>query len=760
MKIKPIQAKEMKQKVVFLTGGLNEEVSSLQLQGGELTTCLNYHEMAGQYSGYASVRGFERVDGRVKPSEISITTTIDRGLDGDVTLLAEGDSGFADLTNYDYTITNTGVGISTARYKNGLTSFRFPAAATATIEHRSTLSLAGDFCIEFYYFCTDITRVGQVILEKAGEYGVTLEGSLLRFHCNTTEGPITLDSPPLLNLQWQHVVIQNLGGSLRINVDNVAGDDLPLEGAIIPTTGDLAFGSPSNTGTFNLDQVRFSSVVRYPGAPNPPEELFSTNDYYVELVDDTAREGQRELTTALPGSGTVCGVAYYKGDIYGWRNDLGVIPTRCVMYKGTPSDGWEEVIQPEGYDFNPSGTIHTTQYRFESFSNNESVLVITDGVSPPRVFDGTTVTVITSNQIPDNQATPTNFASICGAYDNRLFLGYDAGSIIFSDIGDPTSFSAIIGSAGELFLGSPVTNIIEAPGNILVVTCQSFIKLIKSVGYDGTLWSFQVETHSRSRGSIRGTAQSALGTIYFADHDGIISLVSSDTYGSMASSLITNKVQSTYLANRESIIGALVNEELNQYQIYFRTGEALVLTFDLEKKVKGAARIAYGTTFLHLAEGQSDVSGDILRFASAPTGYIYQLDSGTSFDGEVIKTQMVSAYYHYKSPRLWKQFKRITLEGTGPRGVRLHIRTLFDYGETQVPQMSATEYTTKSSGSRYGEGQWGSMIWGASAANRVVAYLPGYGTNMGLEVRSESKYKEPHVLHNFITDFNLGPKQS
>jgi len=57
MKIKPIQAKEMKQKVVFLTGGLNEEVSSLQLQGGELTTCLNYHEMAGQYSGYASVGG-------------------------------------------------------------------------------------------------------------------------------------------------------------------------------------------------------------------------------------------------------------------------------------------------------------------------------------------------------------------------------------------------------------------------------------------------------------------------------------------------------------------------------------------------------------------------------------------------------------------------------------------------------------------------------------------------------------------------------
>lgn len=54
--------------IVELKGGINENVSSLELQGGELLNCKNYMMAEGGYGGYKSIRGYERFDGILKPS--------------------------------------------------------------------------------------------------------------------------------------------------------------------------------------------------------------------------------------------------------------------------------------------------------------------------------------------------------------------------------------------------------------------------------------------------------------------------------------------------------------------------------------------------------------------------------------------------------------------------------------------------------------------------------------------------------------------
>ena len=757
MRSPTVSMPRLQQEVVYLTGGLNEEVSSLQLKGGELLTCVNYQEISGQYSGYTSVGGFERVDGRAKASSITAPATIDYGIDGDVVLMGEGESGIADLSLHSYTITNNGVSLTSTRYKNGYASFLFPTAATLTVGYDAALSLVGNFCFEAFVFIPSGSANGT-ILEKTGEYRVVLNSTTLDFHCSTngTTYNKVVASTTIPTNRWFHYAVQNISQVIYISVDGILGLPSTLATPIVPNTGDLIFGS--STLTFNLDQVRLSSKARYPVNFIPPTGLFSLrNSYFYELFNDSAREAQRALISALPGSGRVAGISYYKDTIYGWREDSATVPTKTVMYKSTAA-GWVEVVQPIGYDFKVGASVSTVQYRFESFSSNELVLVITDGVSIPRLFNGTTITLLTSAELPDNQVTP-KYASLCGAYDNRLFLGYTEGSIIFSNVGDPTNYSSITASAGELFLGSPITNIVEAPGNVLVVTCESFIKIIKSVLFEDTLWAFQVETFSRSRGSKRNTARGMLGTVYFADHDGIVSLESSSTYGSMNSAVITSKVQTTYLANSESIVGCLLNEKLNQYLIYFSTGDVLIITFDIERKVKGATRLSYGKNISFIAEGPSS-TGDVFRFFTSPTGYVYQLDSGTSFDGEDIDTQLTTAYYHYKTPRVWKYFKRIVFEGTGELGTKLGLRLVFDYNEPNVPTMPYSEVTTHTSPtSKYGEILWGAFIWGASAANRIVYYLTGYGTNMGIQLRTSSRYKKQHTLHNFIVDFTSGPKQ-
>jgi hypothetical protein len=56
--------------IVQLRGGINENVSSLELEAGELLDCVNYMIAEGGYGGYISVKGYERFDGVTTPSQV------------------------------------------------------------------------------------------------------------------------------------------------------------------------------------------------------------------------------------------------------------------------------------------------------------------------------------------------------------------------------------------------------------------------------------------------------------------------------------------------------------------------------------------------------------------------------------------------------------------------------------------------------------------------------------------------------------------
>ncbi len=57
-----------KTSIVDLRGGINENVSSLELLSGELIDCKNYMIAEGGYGGYRSIKGYERFDGSILPS--------------------------------------------------------------------------------------------------------------------------------------------------------------------------------------------------------------------------------------------------------------------------------------------------------------------------------------------------------------------------------------------------------------------------------------------------------------------------------------------------------------------------------------------------------------------------------------------------------------------------------------------------------------------------------------------------------------------
>ena len=466
-------------------------------------------------------------------------------------------------------------------------------------------------------------------------------------------------------------------------------------------------------------------------------------------IDDTNREAARDLIEEIPGVGVPSGGFVFNGSLYAVRNNS----ESCAdLYKATLS-GWEIVPQPEGFEFQQDGKLKAFVHRFDGYNNNQPVVVIVDGVSYPRIFNGTDFFILDSTNLP-----PDKFPHIAGVYDHRLFLGYREGSVIFSGVGDPTDFSEY-SNAGEIFFGDDLTNIVETPGNTLALFFKNSISFLKSLGYEEDGWVFQREVFSRTVGAFEGSALNFLGDVYFASDIGVLSLLAAQEFGDFSIIPLTKKVHKTYAALKESIVGSLIDNNTSQYKLFFNNGKVLAFSFNTQKGVKGVTNILY--PFLPVSVFSGELDGERRKFVIASDGFCYEIDRGTSFNGSPIPTRFATAFYHYNSPRNWKKFKRIQLDISGESDITFSLRPSYTYGDILVHRGEIKEIETKFLyTSRWGEDKWGEMIYGGGMPVKTeVAYILGVGTVMSVCISSFEKYKNQHTIQNLIVDYNIGSRR-
>jgi hypothetical protein len=743
--IRTLPGKRIQQEMITLRGGLNEEVTDYYLKSGELVSCVNYQEEEGTAIGYASVPGYERFDGQPLASSIPVTLNYDTGRDGRTQILLEsepqGDNVINDYAIHTNTITATGVVNNTNRRLYGASSFRL-ADGTITIGHREGLEIGEqDFCLEFFVYFLAANN-NATIISKGTSFEVTLVDGFLNFD-GSTDGlgfdiPLSSTSQ-LIGGVWHHCAIFRLGGVCYLAVNGKVEDSFAAA-AIHDNTDDLVI-----TFTGSLDQLRLSvNDSRYTAASSflVPKARFSSNGFFAEYVDDADREAQRALIGEVPGSLAVRGVVQFLDKVYAFRDNETATLKR--MWVAT-ADGWEEVDLGT-LTLAPGGECRFSIYRFDSFALNQPILVVTDGVSTPFLFDGSTITPIDSAELPGDK-----YPLISGAFNNRLFLGYE-NSLIFSDVGDPTNYSAITGGAGELFLGANLTDIKEAPGNVLVLLCGTeFIKILKEVNFESNLWAFKVETFTKDTGGYAKTAQTFLGDVYFMGEAGLTSLSATNTYGDFSQNQVTGRVGKTFKNLKPYITCTLVNPLANQLRVYFSNGRGVYLTFDKEKVVRSATMVSYWKA-VHQASVAFNQAGVPTIYFASSDGYVYKMDSGTSFDGLAIDTQLQTSHYAYGSPRHWKRFLRLAFMTTADRGLTFGVRQIFSHSDQQLPKGGSLSVNTLSASGFYGSDQYGFFTYGKSSGKGEV-YLRGHGDTMALEIRTSSKYKKPHIIQNLIVDY-------
>ena len=778
--------RQVRTESIVLTGGLNEVVTSLELKKGELQSCLNYTEIDGPYHGYASIKGFEVYDGKTKPSDISATPLPDKGLDDDTVLYLEAADDPIDGSKYNHLVINNGTLYDTDILKfqdgsfhsllgtiqvNATNSGEFgPEFSSAFYQEdtskRSYLNLLDNWTVDLLLRPKSGRISTQTIFEKKGAYKLDIDPlGYLTFYISSDginyDYSIATVEKPLITTLFTHVSIACKDDVLRIALNGVPAESggVPLAQPIVPiwqNVVDLFVGADFD-GTQNytgyFDEFRISLGYRWVTNFEIPLNRYSANIYDVYNWDDVNREAQRALIEEVPGVDPVLGCHVYKEELYALRN---VDATTAALWKAdvTGDDltaGWVLVDNT----FNANGRLDARNSRFSGNFSDREVMIMVDGKSIPRVWDGLTMSLVTDATLPDNDLVTPRYAKLCAIFDGRILLAYAEDDMFLSAKDIVTSFSGGFGT--QLNIGDDITNLRELPGEAMAIICATSIKVLTKLETpSGTAaspdYTFKVESFSKQAGGIAGSCERVLSRIMYADDRGVVTLQTTDKYGDFDAAAISKKVNRIYLAKRHLITSSVVVKELNQYRLFFSDGSGLVFTF-LEEELKGATYIQYGLPILFATEGK--IGGENVRFFTNNTGYVYEMDVGTSFNGEEIETALGTAFYHYKSPRYWKQFMRMIFELTASGGTKFRVRSVFDYDDAAFPATLWWEPLLKGAGGVFGIDKWSEFTWGGSVVQRMVNYIRGHGTNMSIEVTTSSKYNDQHVIHNVIVDYQL-----
>ncbi len=396
--------------------------------------------------------------------------------------------------------------------------------------------------------------------------------------------------------------------------------------------------------------------------------------------------------------------------------------------------------------FTISGSFKFVNYNFLGHTYSRKMYGC-NGIDRAFEWDGSTFAWIYTGMSSD---APINI----NAHVNYLFLFFTGGSIQHSSIGDPLSWSVITG-AGEIGTGDEITGSMVVPGLVLAVFCRNSKYILEG----SSPQDFFLRTHSPNSGAIANTIQMLQQPIYLDDM-GLTMLENVQDFGDLKDNTFSDLVQPRFDTKKDVVTASVSVRSKNQYIIYFSDNSAIVCTFR-NRKVAGFMDLDYGRVVRCIVSGE-DSNGDEQIFFGSDDGYIYQLNKGTSFDGSAVGAFLRTAYNHFKTPRQYKRFHKIFLEMAASTDPNMDIEFAPDlsYSDPDIPSSVAVDNTIAGGGGYWNSANWNNFYWSGQVVGTLEGYIDGAGINMSLLINSEVIYERPHTIHGAIIHYSIkGPRR-
>jgi len=377
--------------------------------------------------------------------------------------------------------------------------------------------------------------------------------------------------------------------------------------------------------------------------------------------------------------------------------------------------------------------------RYETVTHNfygaasRSRVYLANGVGKAFDYDGSCIAFITTGMTTD---TPKHI----GVFKQQLFLSFPGGSLQNSSIGEPHTWDAITG-ANEIGLGEEITALLPDVQGAMVVFGRNLIAIL----YGNDVTDFTLDILNAKAGAAEWSVQ-MVGTPMYLDDQGVRNLSATQAYGDFRMGSITQLVAPMLRLKRTSnisVVASLRCRARDQYRLFFSDGSGLCIY--LGRKNPECLPFDYGVTVNTCWSGEDDNGNEIL-FIGDEDGLVYQLESGTSFDGSDVDAYIRLAFNNIGSPQQNKRFLRAALEVDAAPNTELGLTAEYSYGDPDQPAGQEQSFTVSGSGGVWEEAFWDQFYWSSPIFGVAKADIDGFGRNISIAIASGETYREPHTL--------------
>jgi hypothetical protein len=127
-------------------------------------------------------------------------------------------------------------------------------------------------------------------------------------------------------------------------------------------------------------------------------------------------------------------------------------------------------------------------------------------------------------------------------------------------------------------------------------------------------------------------------------------------------------------------------------------------------------------------------------------GYVYQLDIGSSFDGDPYDSFIKMPFEHCGGPRVLKKFDKVILETVPSPETTIGMTYEYDFADGEQPSAAITDIMIIGGGGDWNTVDWNTIQWSAPLNGEAEFFIEGQGRTLALTFVCSSDEQRSHVL--------------
>lgn len=395
-----------------------------------------------------------------------------------------------------------------------------------------------------------------------------------------------------------------------------------------------------------------------------------------------------------------------------------------------------------------------TKARFEEFNFNGTFkFAMVNGSNYPMTWDGTTFKVLLGSN------------DVLGAthvvdYKDHLFFAKND-QVVFCAPFNEEDFSVANG-AGSFRLTGNTTGMIVFRENLICFTDNSIRTLVGSSVAD-----FQLNTITLDIGCLEGdTIQEVGGDIIFLGPDGLRFLGATERNGDFSLALASRNIQDRiirFINSGVPLVSTVIRSK-NQYRLFeFVTGrdvdrsEGYLGVQFIDQDFQGFAWAKTEGIKVYRVSSNLYQSTEKVVFVGED-GFVYLMESGSSFDGADINAKFYSPYIPINDPTVRKTAYKVSTF-YDPEATFSGVLSLkYNFNDPGVIQPNSVEIGAGGIFSYYGTAVYGSANFGATPETVVSRQVTGSFDTVSLQYEFDGT-DQPFILDTVLIEFRTNDRK-